>query len=231
MTMAQVTDYPEAPRGLVLRFDFSFYGETYEQVHIREFHGPAIADDECLIHRDRILFCLTYWARMIHNLGGHNTAAGLISHVKRKASFARRPFFGFDDASEIDNVFSGLAPLYEADAPIYKQIWISESSTKETKPRKTWSAAMIRDLDGALSCQPKVSFFGHVAAMSTSSTLALFNRTMRLATPAWRNMFLVGLGASIDYFESYDHSKTECISSAPSAGWDAIKLATEYLQN
>ena len=230
-TVAQVIDYPDAPQGEVLRYDFAFYGNDYGAVYISERLGPASLDYKGLLHSDRLLFCLTYWARMIHNLGRHNTATGLISHVKTKVGLARRPLFGFDDASEVDYVFSGLAPIYEADAAIYKHIIVSESSEMTIKPRKTWSAIMNRDRYGTLSCQPKVSFFGNVAAMSISSTLALFNRTMRLATPAWRNMLLVGLGAMIYYYEEYDHSKDESISVAPSAGWEAVKLATEAIRD
>jgi hypothetical protein len=229
--VAQVIDYPDAPQGEVLQYDFAFYGQDYGEVQITERTGPASLDSKGLIHSDRLLFCLTYWARMIHNLGGHNAATGLISYVKEEVGLARRPFFGFHDAAEIDSVFTGFAPIYDADAPIYKQMIVSETSGRVTKPRKTWRATMTRDRDGALFCQPKVSLFGNVAAMSISSTLTIFNRTMRLATPAWRNMLLVGLDAMIYYYEKYDHSKAELISVAPSAGWQAINLATQDIQD
>ena len=86
------------------------------------------------------------------------------------------------------------------------------------KPRKKWSAELQRGRGGELSCRSKVSLFGDVAAMSVSSTLVVLNRTMRLATPTWRNNLLAGLGAMIHYYNLYDHSKVEFefLSIAPS---------------
>ena len=225
--MGQVVDYPDAPQGEVLRYEFAYYHGDYGAVHISEQVGPASLDSEDLIHSDRVMFCFAYFARMIHNLGGHNAATGLISYVKEKTSIAQRPFFGFDDASEVDRVFIGIAPVYEADTPVYKQLFISELSERKGKPRKTWSATLTRQKGGALVCKPRVSLFGDVAAMSISSTLVLFNRTIRLATPAWRSMFMLGLEVMLYCYESFDHSRAELLSAVPSAAWDAINEALE----
>jgi len=225
--MGQVIDYPDAPQDEVLRYECAFYGSDYGQVHISEQVGSATLDSEGLIRSDRVMFCFTYLARMIHNLGRHNAAPGLIGHVREKESLAQRPFFRFDDAREFDDVFTELASMHEADIAMYKQSSICELSGRAGKPRKTWSAILTRRKDGALVYQPKASLLGDVAAMSISSTLVLFNRTFRLATPTWRAMFMVGLGTMLSSCERYDHSKAEFLSVAPSAAWDAINPALE----
>jgi len=148
--MGQVIDYPDAPQGEVLRYEFAFHGNDHGQVHISEQVGSAALDSEGLIHSDRAMFCLTYLARMIHNLGRHNAAPGLIGHVREKSSLAQRTFFGFDDSRKVDDVFAGLDPVYEADIAMYKQSSIYELSERIRKPRKTCSATLTRRMDGAL---------------------------------------------------------------------------------
>ena len=204
--MAQVIDYPEAPQGEVLRYNFAFYGTNYERVNIREYLGPASLDSRGLVHSDRLLFSLTYWARMIHNLGRHSSANTLIDIVRKKGEAVDNIVDGCDDA------FSSRQFGYE----------IADTSDK---PNKTWNAVLNRGPSGTLVCEPSVSLFGDVAAMSISSTLVLFNRTMRLATPGWRDAFLVGLGAMIYYYKKYDHSKVELLSVAPNAAWETIQSA------
>ena len=123
--------------------------------------------------------------------------------------------------------FGGLAPVFEADIAMHKQLSIYKLSERTSKPHKAWNAILTRRKDHALACQPRVSLFGDVAAMSISSTLVLFNQTFRPATPAWRTKFMVGLGALHSCYEKYDHSKGEFLSAAPSAAWDAINAALE----
>lgn len=207
--MAQVMDNPDAPQGLVIRYEFAFYGGNYEQVEIKEFFGPvSLKEEGTLINKDRILFCLTYWARMIHNLGKHHSATQLIRLVRDKGNAAQ------DVVENCDELFSSRQFGYE-------------TNNYDGKPRKQWSATMTREKGGGLTCKPKVTLFGDVHAMSISSTLTVLNRTMRLATPVWRDMLLVGLGAMIHFYETYDHSKVAFISAAPSAGWDAMQLAAK----
>jgi len=208
--VSQVIDYPDAPQGLVLRYEFLFFGD-YEQVRVREFFGPASLEPKGLVHSDRLLFCFTYWSRMMHNLGKHEAARTLIDTIERKGS-TLTTWEHFIE--ECDNVFEIPHLGYE----------IKGSSAK---PRKKWSAELQRGRGGELSCRSKVSLFGDVAAMSVSSTLVVLNRTMRLATPTWRNNLLVGLGAMIHYYNRYDHSKVEFLSIAPSAAWEAVNIAVE----
>ncbi len=222
--MAQVIDYPDAPQGEVLRYDFAFYNKDYGAVHISERTGPASMDSMELIHSDRLLFCFTYWARVIHNLGDHNAATQLIESVKQSANEL------MDAREHDDGTFTGFLSVFD-ESGMGKQLFIYETDVRvEEKPRKRWSATLTRQKGGALECQPKVSLFGNVVAMSISSTLVLLDRTMRLATPAWRDMLLVGLGAMIYLYETYDHSKAEFISIAPIAAWRAVQLATESLK-
>ena len=219
--MGRVIDYPDAPQGEVLRYDFGFYGKDYGLVNIRERTGPASLDSMGLIHSDRLLFCFTYLARMIYNLGKHEAATQLILHLKERPS-------GLDSVIDMDDFYYDFYFTYDvgSETGVFKQRRIGETGGAK-KPRKTWGATLTRQKGGALVCQPKVSLFGDVAAMSISSTLVLFDRTFRLATPAWRDMFLVGLGAMIYFYEKYDHSKSEFISVVPSAAWDAINAALE----
>ena len=208
--MSQVTDYPDAPQGIVLRYEFSFFGE-YEQVRVREFFGPASLEPQGLVHSDRLMFCFTYLSRMIHNLGKHEAARTLIDTIERQGSTLTswEDFMG-----ECNNVFELPHLGYEI-------------SNNPGKPRKEWSAELLRGRGGKLSCRPKVSLFGDVASMSVSSTLVVLNRTMRLATPTWRNNLLVGLGAMIYYYNQYDHSKIEFLSVAPAAAWEAVNIVVD----
>ena len=220
--MGQVIDYPDAPQGEVLRYDFAFYGEDYEEVNVQEFLGPASLSSQDLLHSDRLLFCLTYWAQMVHNLGKHDAAMQLIRLVKDRTGAVKSV------NKNCNNVFIDNLYVYDADTSMLRNLFIFETGKRtRIKPRKRWGATLTRRKGGALVCQPKVSLFGDVAAMSISSTLVLFNRIFRLATPAWRDMFLVGLGAMLYYYERYDHSKAEFLSVAPSAAWDAINAALE----
>ena len=208
--MSQVIDFPDAPQGLVLRYEFSFFGE-YEQVRVREFFGPASLEPQGLVHSDRLLFCFTYWARMMHNLGKHEAARILIDTIERQGSTLTtwEHFMG-----QCNNAFE--VPHLGC-----------EVKSNSGKPRKKWSAELQRGLGGELICRPKVSMLGDVAAMSVSSTLVVLNRTMRLATPTWRNNLLVGLGAMLYYYNRYDHSKVDFLSVAPSAAWEAVNVAVE----
>ena len=218
--MGQVIDYPDAPQGEVLRYEFAFYGENYETGNVQEVLGPASLSSHDLLHSDRLLFCLTYFARMIHNLGKHEGATQLIKLVQDRAGAVKSITDNCDNAF-IDNLY-----VYDASTAMMRPLLLIEIG-KTNNPRKRWSGTLTRKKGGALVCQPKVSLFGDVAAMSISSTLVLFNRTFRLATPPWRDMFLVGLGAMLYYYERYDHNKAEFLSVAPSAAWDAINAALE----
>ena len=217
--MAQVIDYLDAPQGMVLRYEFAFYGENYEEVNVQEILGPASLIRHDLLDSDRLLFCLTYFARMIHNLGKHQAATQLISLVKDRSGAVK------DITDNCDNKFIDNLYVYDARTAMMRSLFLIELGRRKKEPRRRWSGELERQEGGALKCQPKVSLFGDVAAMSISSTLVLFNRTFRLATRAWRDLFLVGLRAMLYYYDRHDHTRAELVWAAPRAAWEAISSA------